>query len=61
MAGRRLEGRCREADQIEPGHHRGQIAEEALEWRCQVIVEGLVPIDVAGESGCERRDEGKQG
>ncbi len=61
MAGSRLEGGCSEADQIEPGHHRGQLAEEALERRRQVIVEGLVPIDVARESGCKCRDEGEGG
>jgi hypothetical protein len=33
MAGCRLEGRRREADQIKPRHHRGQLAEESLERR----------------------------
>ncbi len=61
MAGGGLEGRGREADQIEAGHHRGEVAEPALERRRQVEVEGLVPIDVAGDDRCQRGEEGKRG
>ena len=61
MAGGGLEGGRGEADQIEPGHHRGQVAEPALERRRQVVVEGLLPIDVAGKSGSERGNEGERG
>ncbi len=61
MAGGGLKRGRGEADQVKAGHHRGQLAEEALERRDQMKVERLMPIDVAGEDGGEPRDEGERG
>ena len=61
VAGGRFEGRRREPDQIEAGHHRGQVAEPTLEGRRQVIGEGLVPVDCAGEHRHEGGKESERG
>ena len=49
VAGGGLERRRGEADQVEAGHHRRQIAEPAGEGRCQVKVDRLPPVDVAAQ------------
>ena len=61
VAGGGLEGGRGEADQIEAGHDRGQLAEDALERRGQMVVEGLPPIDIAGGDGRQPGDEGERG
>ena len=58
VAGRGLEGRRREADEVQPGHRAGDAAEHSVERGGQVPVEGLRAVHVAVQ---DRQDAAEQG
>ena len=60
VAGRRLEGRSAEADEVETRHRRGQGAEPTGKRHGQMKIDAAMPIDLAAQHRGERGHESQQ-